>query len=314
MKRLFLFALLSIIAQCVLAQEPAKVPVAIYIPEQTESIPASAVNSLTNKLVAAVAQSGMGASDDFVQFYLTCEAAVVSRDVIPGAPVKYRQNADLTFYVVDAFSRKVFNAATIPTNGVGNSEAKAYIACFQKIQPANKDLQNFLKSTNDRIIAYYESQLDNIISIASSLAKVYKYDEALFRLSQYPEACAGYNRIVDTATNIYTKYIDDKANRNLAKARAIWNAGQNDAAAEEAGKYLAEIMPDAGCYGEAMALAGEIAARVKSDIEYYRNLEKRDKQYEQEVKLASIKAWKEVGVAFGNNQKAITYNREIFTH
>lgn len=314
MKRLFLLSLSWITISNIWAKEPEKVPVAIYFPEQVESIPDSAVNSLTNKLVAAVAQSGMGASDDFVQFYLTCEAAVVSRDIIPGAPTKYRQNADLTFYVVDAFSQKVFNAVTIPTNGVGNSEAKAYIACFQKIQPANKDLQNFLKNTNSRIIEYYESQIDNIINIAVSLAKVYKYDEALFRLSQYPEACKGYNRIVETATNIYTKYIDDKANRNLAKARAIWNAGQNDVAAEEAGQYLAEIMPEASCYGAAMALAEEIRSRVHSDIEYYRELEKRDKEYEREIKLANINAWKAVGVAFGNNQKAITYHREIFAH
>ena len=314
MKKLLLFFILLTGVFGVRAEEGAKISLSVYIQEQAERIPASSVNALTAKLRNAVGLCGMGATDDFTQFYLTCDASVISRDILPGAPVKYRQNVDLTFYVVDAFSQRVFNAVTIPTNGIGNSEAKAYIACFQKVHPSSKELQNFLQDTNGRIKSYYESQLDNIIQIAVSLAKVNKYDEALFRLSQYPEICSGYDRIVETATSIYSKYVQDKAHRNLAKARAIWNAGQDAAAAEEAGIYLAEIMPEADCYGEAVSLLNEIKSVVKSNIEYERSVEARNSANEQEAKLAAINAWKEVGVAFGNNQKSDTYNREIIVH
>lgn len=314
MKKLFIFPLLLLVAICAKAEEKGKVPIAVYFPEQVESIPRTSVNALSAKLITALGQSEMGASDDFAQFYLTCKAAVISRDVIPGAPPKYRQNVDLTFYVIDAFSQKIFNAFTLSTNGIGNSEAQAYIACFQKIQPSNKDLQNFLTETNNRITTYYETQTDNIITTAQSLAKVNNYEEALFRLSQYPEVCSGYNRIVEAATGIYAKYVQDKANRDLAKARSIWNAGQNSVAAAEAGTYLAEIIPEASCYGEAVALWKEIKNTVKGDIEYERAVETRNSAYEQEATIANINAWKAVGVAFGNNQKADTYNREIIVH
>ena len=46
------------------------------------------------------------------------------------------------------------------------------------------------------------------------------------------------------AVGIYQKYLDDKANKALARAMAIWNAGQDSYAAAEAGEYLAEILPD----------------------------------------------------------------------
>lgn len=308
MKKLFMIlsgSLLAIGGLC--AQELAKIPIAIYLPEQVESIPATAAKSLTTKLKSATAQTGMGATDDFAQFYLTADATVLSRDVVPGAPPKFRQDVDVTLFVVDAFTQKVFNSTTLSTHGVGNSEAKSYIACFQHIAPTNKGLQSFLKSTNNKIAAYYESQIDHIIDIALALAKVYKYDEALFRLSLYPEGCAGYDRIVEVATGIYSKYIDDQANRNLAKARAIWNAGQNAAAAAEAGQYLAEILPEASCYKEAQALSEEIKARVSSDIDYMRSIEARDSANEHELALASVNAWRAVGVAFGNNQQAYTY-------
>lgn len=307
MKKILLYVSFCFSAMCVQAQEQPQIPIAIYFPEQVESIPPTAVKSLTSKLTSAAAQCGMGATDSFAQFYLTCDASVISRDVVPGAPSKFSQDVDLTLYVVDVFSKKIFNSTTISTRGVGNSETKAYISCFQKITPTHKDVQNFLRNTNGKIISYYESQRENIIDIARSLAKIYKYDEALFRLSLYPEVCAGYDRIVEEATLIYTKYIDDLANRNLAKARAIWNTGQDAMAASEAGEYLAEILPDASCYNDAVALSNEIKARVNSDIDYVRKIEERNNSQQHKENMTRINAWREVGVAFGNNQKSHTY-------
>jgi len=287
--------------------QTAKVPFAVYFPEQVESVPVQAQDILLAKLTAAAAQNGMAATPDFAQFYMTCAASVVDRSVLPGAPTKYSQEVELTFYVVDAFAKKVFNSTTLSARGVGNSEAKAYIACFKQVSPSNAALKSFMQTTNTRIIDYYESQCDNIISIARSLAKVYKYEEALFRLSLYPEACPSYNRIVEVATGIYQKYVDDHANRCLAKARAIWNSGLNAEAAAEAGQYLAEIMPEAACYKEAVALSEEIKKRVGSDIDYMRKLEARDNAQAHELRMEAVKAWKEVGMAFGNNQKSNTY-------
>ncbi len=289
------------------SNETAKVPFAVYFPEQTEAVPVEAQDILLAKLTAAAAQNGMAATPDFTQFYMTCAASVVDRSVLPGAPTKFSQQVELTFYVVDSFAKKVFNSTTISARGVGNSESKAYIACFRQVSPSNKTLKSFMQETNTRIINYYESQCDNIISIAQSLAKVNKYDEALFRLSLYPEACPNYNRVVEVATGIYQKYVDDRANRCLAKARAIWNSGLNAEAAAEAGQYLAEIMPEAACYKEAVALSEEIKKRVGSDIDYMRKIEVRDNAQAHELRMEAMKSWKAVGVAYGNNQKSNTY-------
>ncbi len=287
---------------------PAKVPISVYLPDELDNIPEEARNTLKNKFKAAAAQSGMGATDDFAQFYMTCTATKVDMQVIPGAPTKYRQEVDLTLYIVDAMSKKVFGSTSFSTHGVGNSETKAYMACFKQVSPSNSTLKNFLVKTNKEIVDYYEGQIDNIIAIAQSLAKVYKYDEALFRLSLVPEVCPSYQKVIDVATGIYQKYIDDHANRCLAKARSVWNAGQDFNAASEAGEYLAEILPEASCYDEAQALAQEIKQRVGDDIEYYRNLEARDADRAHEKSMAEINAWREVGVSFGNNQRDVYYD------
>lgn len=291
-----------------------KIPVSVYLPEEC-SIPADACKMLQNKLTTIAAQSGMGATEDFAQFYVTCVATTLDKHVIPGAPTKYSQELDLTFHLVDAFAKKIFHSTSLTVKGVGNTETQAYVNSFRRIPPASPQLKEFFTTSNRKVKAYYEDQRESIIRIAQSLAKVYKYDEALFQLALYPEACAGYEKVVEVASGIYQKYIDDLANRNLAKARSIWNAGLNAAAAEAAAPYLAEILPEASCYKEALTLSEEIKQRVGSDIDYVRSLEARDNAQMMDLankahqaELERIKAWKEVGVAYGNNQKEKTYH------
>lgn len=294
------------------AQESSKVPMTVSISEASSNIPASSRDFLTMRLNSAIAKNGMGATDDFTQFYLSCSYSVVEKHIVPGSPTKYFQTVEMNYFVVDAFAQKVFSTASIEVKGVGNSEEQASTAAIRQVSPSNTTLASFIKESNMKIIKYYDEQYKNIIVKAKSLAKVYQYEEALFHLSLVPEACVGYQEVVEVAAGIYQKYLDDKANKALAKARAIWNAGQDSYAAAEAGEYLAEILPDATCYPDAVSLSNEIKARVKSDIDYYRKREEKQEERAYQVDMAKIKAWKEVGVAYGNNQKSVYYYRTLY--
>lgn len=294
------------------AQAPAEgevpaIPISIFFSEQSANIPQEAVGSLTNKMRAAAARNGLGATDDNNQFFLTCQATVEEKYVIPGPPPQYFQKLDLTFYVVDSFSKKIFDSVSFPSQGVDKSETKSYLACFRAVNPNNPKLGSFLKGTAVKIVKYYEDQLDNILTRANNEAKAYNYASALAILSQVPEAIPSYQKVMDAASAIYQKYIDDEANRNLAKARAVWNAGQDAAAAAEAGEYLALILPDATCYPEAVELSDAMRRRVKSDIDYYRKREEKREDREYDLKKRETEAWRAVGVAYGNNQKSNAY-------
>ena len=301
-------------AQTAKAQAPAAasdvppVPISIYFSEQATSIPQEAEVSLINKMRAAASRNGLGATDDNNQFFLTCQATVEDKYVIPGPPPKFFQKVGLTFYVVDTFTKKIFDSCTIPAQGVGNSETKSYMECFRSLSANNPAFAKFLKGTAVKIVDYYEQHLDNIITRARNASKTYSYSEALAILSQVPECIPSYQKVVDAASEIYQKYIDDEALRNLNQAKAIWNASQDAAAAAEAGYYLAQILPDSSCYDAAVALSNEMKARVKSDIDYYRKRDEKREDREYDLNKREIEAWRAVGVAYGNGQKANTYN------
>ncbi|MBO4447700.1 MAG: hypothetical protein J5764_06205 [Bacteroidales bacterium] len=292
--------------------QPTPIPMAVSINEASSNIPAASRNYLETKLNSLVTNGGMGSTADFSQFYLTCSYNLVEKHVVSGAPTKYFQTIEMTFSVVDALASKIFSSTSIEVKGIGNSEEQANTNSIRQFSPSNKSLTAFISESGKKIVAYYDSQYKNIISRAQSLAKVKSYDEALFQLSLVPEACSGYQEVVEAANGIYQKYLDNEAQQNLAKATAIWNAGQNAEAAAAAGEYLALINPDASCYPQAVELNDEIKKRIKRDIDYFRRINEEDRQMAHQERMSQIAAWKAVGVAYGNNQKTQYYYRSIY--
>lgn len=284
--------------------ENKNVPLTIAVPEQAEYVPQIAQSALADKMRQIVNVNGMGATDDAGQFFMTCVLTVADKQVVGGAPVKIAQKIDVTFYVADAFNQKVFGTATVPVRGVGNNENKAMIAAVRQLSPALPVLKSLIANANKKIIAYYEEQCDNILQKAATLAKARAYEQAFFQLSLVPEQCDCYPRILQAADALFQDYIDYRAEMNLAKARSIWSAGMNREAAAEAAEYLAQILPDAKCYAQAQELLKEIKSRVKDDIDFDRQLLK----WEQENKVALIQSWRDIGVAYGNHQQAVTYS------
>ena len=86
---------------------------------------------------------------------------------------------------------------------------------------------------------------------------------------------------------------------NLAAARNAWAADQTSKGATKAGEYLVNILPDAGCYDEAMKLYNEMKTKLLDDWKF-----EKMKVHQDTINLESqrIEASRQVGVAYGNHQ------------
>ena len=118
-----------------------------------------------------------------------------------------------------------------------------------------------------------------------------------------PDACKEcWDKSQAAVVPIYKKYIDKDCKIKLGQARTAWAASQNYEGANNAAVYLADINPDAACYKEAMTLNSEIAKRVKE-------VDNREWAFQTKTTSDLIKAYRDVGVAYGNGQpKSVTYN------
>ncbi len=310
MKRIIsVFSCLMLLASSLYSQSN-DVPVAGNIPitvvgSAQENVPEGTNTFIENKLQQIISQNGLGSADYYGRFVITASFMPVTKDIVPGPPKQFAENLDVTFYIVDNIDQKIFSSTTVSARAVDVSEEKVLNKAIRSINVKSPQMTSFVNEGREKIVNYYISQADRIIATAQSLARQRNYEAAFYELSAIPQVCgAAYDKAMAAGNVIFLEYVDYMCDVNLAKAKAAWMAEQNSDGAYEAGEYLSQILPDAKCYGSAEALYKEIKAKVLDDWKFEM------KKYNDQISLeqARIDAWRQVGVAYGKNQKADTYN------
>lgn len=314
MKRIFLtFLALASMAGAMAQNTKLSVPMGVYLSDDTSIVPEYAKSALENKMRQIVTANGMGANNSST-FFITCDVTVTDKEVLGGAPVKVIQRAETTFYIADAQTERLYESVTISNEGIGNSDNEAFINAFKQIDIRSSQLRNFVNSANKKIIEYYESQIDNYIAQAEAQAKLGEYESALYILSTVPDCCEGYDKVNDAAVRVYQIMIDQESLKALQHAKSAWTSAHSREAAAEAGGYLAEVSPYSSCYVEAESLAAEIKKFVVEEHAYDRKMQEEALDWERKMEAERnrleaerTKAWRDVGVAYGNNQQPVDY-------
>jgi hypothetical protein len=261
---------------------------------------------LANKLSQIVTQSGMGGNVLNQRFILTANINVMSKDITPTAPPMQAFTLDLTLYIGDGIDGTKFASISTTLKGVGENETKAYISALKNLKTNDPNYQSFIETGKTKIVEYYNSKCDFIIKEAQTLVSQNKFEEAIFILTGVPEVCKGcYDKCMDAIAPIYKQQIDRDCKLKLAEATNLWSANQTVEAGNQAGEILSTIEPSAACFGEVKTLSNKIATKVKE-------LDTREWNYklkEQAQVSERIKAYRDIGVAYGNGQpKTVTYN------
>ncbi len=279
---------------------------AVWVPEQIEGMPIASKKNLENKLTQIIAANGITTNAMNSRFIITANIIITSKDITSTAPVMQAYTLDVTLYIGDGFEGKSFSSYTTTAKGVGENETKAYNAALKNIQVNDPNYQSFIDQGKTKIMEYYNAQCDYIIKNAKSLAGMNKFDEAIWNLISVPDACTEcWDKCIAASASIFQQKIDFECKTKLLEATNIWNADQSWDAAQNAGKILSSIDPKSSCFNESKTLSDKIAKRILE-------VDKRewDFKYDQEIGLKRdmIKAYRDVGVAWGNGQpKNVTY-------
>ena len=288
-----------------------RIALSTYIDKDKTKIPNTAYNVLQNKLNSIVTQNGLGSSQS-QRFIITANCNLLTKDITATAPPMHAYTLEITFYIGDGIDGTLFSTHTITSKGVGETEDKAYLAALKAVKTNNPDFKQFLDEGKNKIIEYYNSQCDFLITKAKSQASMENYDEALYQLINIPEVCKDcFMKAQSEIEGIYRSKINKECIMQLNKARAAWvprgNADDTRAAAMEASEMLAAINPYSNCYDEALELMKQIGKKMeeidKREWEFLKQME--SNRHEEE--LNAIKATKEIAIAQAKNQPKTVY-------
>lgn len=307
MKKIFSIALAALMSATMLAAETQYLPISVYVVEDQEPFPSGAKAMMENKLTQMLTKNGVAGIDYNGQFLLTAFTTPLDKDIIPGPPMKISEKMEMNLYIVDAYARTVFSTTSMTIKGLGENENKCYLNAISRMPLQTPQIAQFIAEGKEKIIAYYDHEGEALIKKAQFLAKQKQYEEAVYWVSLIPQQSKHYDAALAAGMSIYQQYLDNQCNVNLAAARQAWAAEQNKAGAYAAGEYLAKILPDAACYGDAMELYKEIKGKVLDDWKFEM------KQYQDGVDLEKLRidAMRQIGVAYGNHQPQKEINIEF---
>lgn len=304
MRKLFSICAAALISATMFAAETQFLPISVYAADNSENFPEGAKAMIENKLTQLLTRNGIAGLDYMGQFVLTITTTPLDKDIIAGPPMKISEKMEMNLYIVDAYAKTIFSSTSFTVRGLGETENKCYLNAISRMPLQTPQIAQFIQEGKEKIIGYYDHEGEALIKKAQYLAKQKKYDEALFWVALIPQQSKHYDAALAAGQAIYQQYINNECNVNLAAARQAWAAHQNANGAEAAGEFLAKILPDAACYGDAMALYKEIKGKVLDDWKFEM------KQYQDGVDLEKqrIEAARAVGVAYGTHQPSKEVN------
>ena len=244
--------------------EAGRIGLSVFVPQQVDKITSGTANMLINKLNQVVTQRGFAGDTYFNRFIVTVNIVPLTKDILPTAPPMIAQTLEITFYIGDRESGTLFASKSVTVKGVGTNETKSYIDAIKNIRPTDPAFDMFLDEGKSKIVNYYNTKCDAMLTQAQMLTSQNSLEEAIALLSGVPDTCMDcYNKCIDAIAPIYRLYIDRDCLMKLSAATHIWNANQTIEAANEAGKLLSTIEPSAKCFKDVKVLVNRISKRVK---------------------------------------------------
>ena len=294
------------------ADDQDRIAIDVLVPPQVEDIPDQAQALLENKLMEVAVKNGLGGSGPSPRFVLTAKMTILTKDVTPTVPPMEAYTFQIYLYIVDCVDQIVVSTSTISSKGAGNNKNKAYLQGLRGINTSNSELERFMKTGKQKIIEYYNSRCDFVIAKAKALQSQNQFQAAIATLSGIPEVCNDcYMKSMQEIAPIYKDYIDHDCQIFMNLAQSTWASNPTSAGAADAGAILCLIDPDSKCYSETKGLIAKMEAKVQKD-------ETRDWKFMERVwgdnvalEKLRIKAYRDIGVAFGNNQQP-TYNNILW--
>jgi len=308
---LFLFGVKSF-AQT--SSDVSRIVLNAFVIDPEMKMPEEARGQLISKLQQIASTNGLGGGSINPRFVIAVKANVSTKDIVSGPPQMVAMNIEFVFFVGDAIDNNIYSNVSLSAKGLGNNENKAYINAIQNISPKNKAFSALINTGKDKIVEYYSSQCDIILSKANTLAQKQNYEEAIYQLMQVPEVCKlCYDKCMSAVGPIFQKAIDRDGKLKLNEAKGIWNANQNIKGAEQVVGLLSSIEPACSTYKEAVAFSESIKKKIQADEK--REWDFKMKKYANSVALEKqrIEASKEIAVAYYQNQpQTIIYSRIIW--
>jgi hypothetical protein len=280
-----------------------RLAITTIVHNDANELSAEVVSNLESRLSSVLVKNGFEGGRSNSRFVLLVKPLILNKDIVASAPPMVSLNLEFLLIIGNGIDGEKFNTISLKAKGAGINETKAYLNAINSIKPDSPDIQKFLADGKNSIVAYYNNKCDFTLKEAESLVNTQQYEQAIALLLNVPDVSKNcYEKSLNLLPAVYKKYIDNKCQLDLANAKNVWNTNQNYEGAEKIAKILEKSDPSGKCYQEILKFTSEVSKKIAE-------VDKREWNFVSTYEKDKLKAYRDIGVAYGNNQpKTMNYN------
>lgn len=304
MRALLLLVLISVGFVSTGQESNNSIALSIVLPETLEGLDYTQISKIDTKIRSIVSNYGVGASGYSNNFVIYPKFGIVDVSVVEGGMQNITVvTVEFSMFVKQVDNNILFSSFNKTIKGSGANKSAALTNAIQLIPTKDKDLQTFIESSKSKIVEYYNTNCDRILSQASSLYSAGDLEKALGVLSNVPEEVPCYEKIKAKAIEIYKAYTNKLCKQQLNEANSLV-AKQDYSGAL---KILATIDPGSSCNQDVKSAITKVEGKVteKERQDYSERMER----YKNSVELEKerIHAVRDIATAYYNRTQP-TYN------
>tara|TARA_Y100000385_G_C12967209_1_gene582390 strand:+ start:37 stop:984 length:948 start_codon:yes stop_codon:yes gene_type:complete len=276
----------------------------LVMPDQIDGLNYNSLAKLENKIIQSATKYGICGKGLFSDFIIYPVITYNDGETVSGMKNIIVKEMDFSLHIKSVSDNKIFASYGKTLTGAGKSASSACNNAINEIRISDKGLSDFYIRANKKILAYYESRCDIIISKADVLAKMEKFDEAFAILMSIPaQSTDCYSKIKKKSIQVYKSYLDKECKSILMKAKSSKANGYNI----DALRLASQIDPSSSCFSEAKQIIKQIESDI--DAEEQKQWDLQLKIYDDAIELEKIRieAIKEIAKSYYES-KPTTFN------
>lgn len=267
---------------------------------QGEDITQDISDRISMKLLQMACQNGISGLGENPKFVFGTEIAQTGRAATGTAPQKMTVQYQLTYKVMNAVTGDVYATATQDVMGVGSSFVEANQNFVKEIKNT-PEIQKMLQTASERIIDWYNKNVQTVKNEIETAAGKGDYDLALALASSVPQQATAAFQYASSKMDELTKGLMHKKAADMLGEMTAAVASADDDFDPSIGAYFKLIPTDAPEHAKAQELykaytqkckerRDALEAKAERDERAAQELEKFKMMQDHETELAEIEA------------------------
>ena len=267
---------------------------------QGEDITQDIADRLVMKMLQMACQNGISGMGTNPSFVFGTEIAQTGRAATGTAPQKMTVQYQLTYKVMNAVTGDVYATATQDVMGVGSSFVEANQNFVKEIKNT-PEIQKMLQTASERIIDWYNKNVQTVKNEIETAAGKGDYDLALALASSVPQQATAAYQYASSKMGELTKGLMHKKAADMLGEMTAAVASAGDDFDPSIGAYFKLIPTDAPEHAKAQELykaytqkckerRDALEAKAERDERAAQELEKFKMMQDHETELAEIEA------------------------